>query len=68
MIFKAISHITGSKKWSKRRGTDRQTHRQTDAQTDAHQNFEALLHKSPSGKNPPLNKPPLFCSILRLRY
>ena len=26
VIFKAISHISGSKKWSKGRGTDRQTH------------------------------------------
>ena len=33
VIFKAISHITGSKKWSKRRGTDRQTDRHTHRQT-----------------------------------
>ena len=42
VIFKAISHISGSKKWSKRRGTHRRTHTQTDRRTSK---FWGLLHR-----------------------
>ena len=47
VIFKAILHIPGSKKWSKRSVTDGQTQ----TRTDAHQNFEASCTKALRAKN-----------------
>ena len=47
VYFKAISHISGSKKWLKRSVTDARTH----GRTDAHQKFEASCTKALKGKN-----------------
>ena len=55
--FKAILHISGSKKRSKRSVTQ---HRRTDAQTDAHQNFEASCTKALRAKI-------LACDAIRRR-
>ena len=45
--FKAILHISGSKKWSKQMATDGTPHERT----DAHQKFEASYTKALKGNN-----------------